>query len=104
MIESLIQFVTNYWFYSLVMFFLIFKGNELYTYFLLQPLRGGNGVVQMDEFAKYIMMILLVYMVYKEGESAEQVFPESVFWAMVVGAFLIAGVKEFAVLLQKWVK
>lgn len=104
MVQSFLLWVVDHWVVFTLILLIILKGEQLYTYFLLQPLRGGNGVVQMDEFAKYIMMILLVYMVYKEGESAEQVFPESVFWAMVVGAFLIAGVKEFAVLLQKWTK
>jgi hypothetical protein len=45
-------------------------------------------------------MAYLGYMVWKEGQAPEQAYPESVFWAMVVGAFLIAGVKEFAVLLN----
>ena len=76
--------------------FLIWEGKRVYRTLFLQPIRGGNGVAQMDEVAKWLMMIFLGYMVWKEGEAPEQAYPESVFWAMVIGAFLIAGVKEFA--------
>ena len=100
-ISSIAHFLSEYWGLLLGLFFLIWKGKELYLYFVLQPLRGGNGVVQMDEFAKYVMMVLLIYMVYREGQDESHYYDVSVFWAMVVGAFLIAGIKEFAQVLPK---
>ena len=88
-------------FVILIILFLVWEGRMLYKTLFLQPIRGGNGIAQMDEVAKWLMMVYLGYMVWKEGEEIGQAYPEGVFWAMVIGAFLIAGVKEFAVVLGK---
>lgn len=101
-ITSFFTWAANHWLPMAAFFLILWKGKELYTYFLLQPLRGGNGVVQMDEFAKYVLVLLLAYMIYQEGQTPETVYDTGVFVIMVVGIFLIAGVKEFAKVLDHY--
>ena len=59
-------------FYLIISFFVVLKWQELYQALLMQPLRGGNGVVQMDELAKYILMVFLGVMIYYEGKRSEE--------------------------------
>lgn len=103
-VNSIAHFITEHWMMMLGSFIVLWKGKELYLYFVLQPLRGGNGVVQMDEFIKYVLTGVFIYMAYKEGESAEQVYDTGIFIIVVIGMFLMAGVKEFATLLSAVVK
>jgi hypothetical protein len=93
-LNSITDFVSDHIALILALLFVAWKSKELYLYFVLQPLRGGNGVVQMDEFAKYCLVWILIYMVYREGQSEQHYYDVSIFWAMVIGIFLIAGVKE----------
>jgi hypothetical protein len=74
--------------------FVIWERKVLFRGLFLEPIRGGNGKTQMDELAKWIMIWLLVGMVYFEGASVEQVFPESWGWALIAGIFLIAGYEK----------
>jgi len=80
---------------------ILWERSTLYNSLLLQPLRGGNGITQMDELAKYVMLCILIYMIYMEGKVVGSLYPESVFWAMIIGVALIAGIKEFAQVLNK---
>ena len=86
-------FVDNF---SLVVFavFVLWERKVLFKGLFLEPIRGGNGKTQMDELAKWIMIWMLVYMIHLEGQSVEQVFPESWGWAIIMGIFLIAGYQE----------
>ena len=101
MIFEILNWVLDNLLLLLIIVILIWERHTLYNSLLLQPLRGGNGVTQMDELAKYVMLVILVYMTYREGETEGSVYPESVFWAMIIGVALIAGIKEFAQVLNR---
>lgn len=65
---------------------------------ILSALAGGNGVIQMDEIAKGL--ILLVFYLSFEAEAkrtdlTHTVFPENYWWAMTLGVAAIAGIKAW---------
>ena len=64
---------------------------ELYT-----ALAGGNGHIQMDEIGKGLILIIFYLSFNAERERADlsrNVFPESYWFAIIGGVFLIAGLK-----------
>jgi hypothetical protein len=65
----------------------------LYTTFIFKPLAGGNGVIQMDEMAKAVLLIMIVRSSLKEEKAIGQVFPD-VYWICIFGAVCaIAAIK-----------
>jgi hypothetical protein len=66
----------------------------IYKTFFFDPLAGGNGVVQMDELAKAILLVMICRASWKEGLSPEQVYPD-VYWISIFAAVCaIAGFKQ----------
>ena len=104
MLDYINQFITifldNLWIVA-VMAVIAIEWNKAINGFIFEPLRGGNGITQMDELAKYMMIVYLGWMIVKEGATSEHVYYESWGWAMIVGVALIAGIKEFAIVLNK---
>lgn len=71
-------------------------GMIMYRKQLFVAFAGGNGKLQADEIAKGI--VLLVFYLSFEAEAtrkdlANHIFPESYWYALIGGVFLIAGLK-----------
>lgn len=67
--------------------------NYIYTTFIFKPLAGGNGVIQMDELTKAVLVIMICRASYKEGSSTEQFYPD-VYWICIFAAVCaIAAIK-----------
>lgn len=65
----------------------------VYHTFIFKPLAGGNGVIQMDEMTKAVLVVMICRAAYKEGLSTDQVYPD-VFWICIFGAVCaIAAIK-----------
>lgn len=68
----------------------------IYRKELFKALAGGNGHLQSDEIAKGIIM-LVFYLAFRaevtRTDLAHNVFPESFWYAIIGGIFLIAGIK-----------
>jgi hypothetical protein len=65
----------------------------IYCTFIFKPLAGGNGVIQMDELVKAVLVIQLISASVKEGRGVEQLYPD-IFWIMsFAGVFAIAAIK-----------
>lgn len=79
------------WVFLIVMF-LIDRKNLLEA-LLWQPLRGGNGVVQMMELGQYVMVILLVFMTLEERRDGEQ-YSDAKFASIAAAVTAISGIKH----------
>ena len=65
----------------------------LYETFIFKPLAGGNGVVQMDEIAKAILLVMICRASFREGESPDQIYPD-IYWICIFAAVCaIAAIK-----------
>lgn len=100
--DALLNFGT--WFFNHIYMismiaFILWKGKVAWNIFVIQPLQGEDGITSNIELARYTLIILLVYMVYKEGEGAT--YPVEVFYALVVGVILVGGFEKFATSLIK---
>lgn len=63
---------------------------------LWEPLAGGNGHVQMDELAKFVIIGLLIFSVYVEATREnldKQVFTDTFYLILLGGVFSIASIK-----------
>ena len=59
--------------------------------FIWHPLRGGNGVTQPNELAKWVITWVGVWMVIQEGINPEQQFTDSQFGIVFAAVVAIAG-------------
>lgn len=65
----------------------------VYHTFIFKPLAGGNGVIQMDEMTKAVMVIMICSASIKEGRSPEQIYPD-IYWIMIFASVCaIAAIK-----------
>jgi hypothetical protein len=65
----------------------------LYTTFIFKPLAGGNGVIQMDEMAKAVLIVMICIASHREGKTPQQMYPD-IYWISIFGAFCaIAAIK-----------
>jgi hypothetical protein len=76
-------------------FFIIWRRETLYQSLVLDPLRGDNGITQMDELAKYVLVSCLVYMIYREGKDTQRYFESEIFLYIGGAVAVIAGLKKF---------
>ena len=95
MMELVIAFVlwleAHKWF-ILFASWITYNRKDFYLYFVLQPLRGGNGVVQANELAKFTMVCLLVFgFTLITSQSVLQV----VLLGLISGVAAIAGVQIY---------
>lgn len=61
--------------------------------FIFTPLAGGNGKIQMDEYARATLLGIIVYSAYLEGRGPEQIFPD-IYWIMLFAAVCaVAAIK-----------
>ena len=90
--ESLIEFAL--WafdeiFTIIIVIFLLWKGPKLWELLVLQPIQGPDKQVDMNEFAKYALVIFLGFVLYKMSP----VYPTDVVLYLVLGVAGIAGIK-----------
>lgn len=74
----------------------LFIGMLIYRKELYVALAGGNGKLQMDEIGKGLILLIFYLSFNAERERldlASNVFPESYWFAIIGGVFLIAGLK-----------
>lgn len=74
----------------------LFIGMLIYRKELFVALAGGNGKLQMDEVGKGLILLIFYLSFNAERERtdlANNVFPESYWFAIIGGVFLIAGLK-----------
>lgn len=84
---GLMWLLTNIW-VILGLVFVMINRKVLFESLFLQPIRGGNGVTQTNELAKWIMCALLVY-----GVVSTNVH-ENVIGMLILGVAAIAGVQH----------
>lgn len=61
--------------------------------FIFQPLRGGNGVVSIEELAKYTLIVLTVYVTEHLVSSGEFTATE---YGILIGSVIgIAGIQMY---------
>lgn len=74
----------------------ILIGMMLYRKELYVALAGGNGKLQIDEIGKGLIL-LIFYLSFEaereRGDLTRNVFPETYWFAIIGGVFLIAGLK-----------
>lgn len=99
MLDSIVELLTNDIFDIILLTILIIYREKL----IFKPLAGGNGVVQMDELSRGI--ILLVFYVSARAEMKRvhewSTFSDAYWYALIGGVFLIAGLKDGLSLLTK---
>lgn len=86
---AIFEWVQNHFIAIIVAIFIFIERKTLYNALFLQPIRGGNGVTQMDELAKYVIVVLLV------AEWATKRDPV-IMGELLGGVFAIAGLKHLA--------
>jgi hypothetical protein len=65
----------------------------VYHTFIFKPLAGGNGVIQMDEMTKAVLVVMICRASFREGSSAEQIYPD-IYWIMIFASVCaIAAIK-----------
>ena len=62
----------------------------IFNAFLWEPIRGGNGKTQLDELAKYAIVVSAVWMIIYEGITEGAQFSDIQF-ITVFGALVAAG-------------
>lgn len=66
---------------------------KVFNTFIFTPLAGGNGKIQMDEYARVVLLFMIVYSTYLEGRSPDQIFPD-IYWIMLFAAVCaVAAIK-----------
>lgn len=63
--------------------------------FIWQPLRGGNGVTQPDELAKWLITWSGIWMVFHEGITEGQQFTDAKFGVVFAAVVAIASVQKY---------
>jgi len=63
-------------------------------YLFSEPIKGGNGVTQMNELAQVTLIYTLVYIVRIESRTTETVIEPSIVWAIIVAVAALAGIKK----------
>ena len=61
--------------------------------FVVQPIQGTDKKTSMPELAQYILILLLIYMIYKEAQAPEELFTGEKFLAVAGAVAGIAGVQ-----------
>jgi len=69
--------------------------NLLGNSFIWQPLRGGNGVTQPDELAKFLITWTGVWMVFYEGFTCGEQFSTEKFLVVFGAVVTIAGLQMY---------
>lgn len=70
---------------------IIFLVNSL----IWQPLKGNDGVTQMDELAKYLITLSGIWMVFYEGVQSEQQFTDFQFGTVFGAVVAVAGLQMY---------
>ena len=63
----------------------------VFNSFIWQPLRGGNGVTNPNELAKWVITWVGIWMVIQEGIQPEQQFTDYQFGIVFAAVVAIAG-------------
>ena len=68
--------------------------SRIYDTYVFTPLAGGNGKIQMEEYARTALLVQTLYSAYLEGKGPEQLYPD-IYWIMILTAICtIAGMKH----------
>ena len=66
---------------------------DFYRIYIFDPLAGGNGKIQLDEVAKAVLIVMICRASFREGQSAEQLYPD-MYWVSIFAAVCaIAAIK-----------
>ena len=91
MIMNLVAILLNLliqWFWILLgLVFVLLNRKVLFRALFLEPIRGGNGITQMDELAKYILLMLAIVVTFNNLDS------ETTLYAVLGAAVTIAGLQ-----------
>ena len=63
--------------------------------FVWQPLRGGNGVTQPDELAKFLIVWSGIWMVFYEGLHIGEQFSDAKFGTVFAAVVAVAGLQMY---------
>jgi hypothetical protein len=63
--------------------------------FVWQPLRGGNGVTQPDELAKFLITWCGIWMVFHEGMNEGVQFTDLQFGTVFAAVVAVAGLQMY---------
>ncbi len=84
----------NVW--TVIAIFIVIKyGKTMYRELLFTPLAGGNGKVQMDELAKFVILVVFIASAYVEATRTTEyhVFSDNYFFALLLTVCAIAAIK-----------
>ena len=81
----------------IALFAVIRYGKILGKILLFDPLAGGNGKVQMDELAKFLILIVFVWWAYIEATRTVEhhIISDTQFMAVLGAVCIIAGIKYY---------
>ena len=93
MIELIITNLPYFFDLFMIMMFTIYRERLLF-----KPLAGGNGVVQMDELAKGIILVVFYLSARAEAFRAHEyhIFTDAYWYALLGCVAIIAGIKSAA--------
>lgn len=85
-------FLENYLQLALIVFLLRYRQELIFT-----PLAGGNGKVQMNELAQFLILVVFIVSVYIEATrtSEAHIFSDEYFFALLMAVCAIAGIKHY---------
>lgn len=63
-------------------------------YLFSEPIKGGNGVTQMNELAQVTLIYSLVYIIRIESRTVGTMVDSSVVWAIVIAVAALAGINQ----------
>jgi hypothetical protein len=68
---------------------------KVFRIFIFDPLAGGNGKIQTQEYAQWLLLLMIARASYIEGKLPEQAYPD-IYWTMLFGAVIaIAGLSKY---------
>jgi hypothetical protein len=67
--------------------------NRIWKVYVFDPLAGGNGKIQTHEYAQWTLIVMIACASYREGATAEQVYPD-IYWISLFAAMCaVAAIK-----------
>ena len=97
--KDTLHWLGQHWLDILFVGFIVRFGKLLFQMLIQQPLQGEDGKTSMDEFAKYMLVVYLGWVLYQIGQGAT--YPPEIVLYLVLGVALIAGLKPLVKLFMK---
>lgn len=83
--------------WEILLFLIVLRwGRTAYKELIFNPLAGGNGKVQMDELAKFVVIVAFAFSSYIEGRrtSESHIFSDAYWFALLGSISIIGGLKN----------